>query len=189
MIWTVSNSALNVISADFYLFANILVLSIEFNIIGEDIKNAINEGRVTSLRKILIRHKELIEICDDIKSLFTFTFFYIQGAIAISACGFQMLTATSSIDLLFSISYTAFFFNQVFFYCFYGEKLITASQDVGQKILDSNLHELKDIGVKKSILFIIIRSQKPCMLSGFGSVSLSIETFSHVSLYSKQNIF
>jgi len=182
LIWTVSNAAVNLLSADFYLFANILVLSTEFNIIGEDIKNTINEGRVTDLRKLLIRHQELIEIFDDIKSLFTFILFFIQGVFAISSCGFQLLTATNSIDLLFSISYTTFLFSQVFFYCFYGEKLITASQDVGRKILESNWYLLKDIKVKKSILFIIIRSQKPCMLSGFGSISLSIETFSNVSM-------
>jgi len=152
-IWISSSAAINFICADFYLFANIFVLSTEFDIIGENIKNAINEGQVTDLRELLIRHQELIEICDDIKSIFTFTFFYIQGAVAISACGFQILTATSLTDLLYSISYTAFSFNQVFFYCFYGEALITASEDVGQKILESNWYELKDIVVKKSILF------------------------------------
>jgi len=184
LTWDATNVAVNVMSADFYLFADIFVLSTEFIIIGEDIKNALNEGRVTDLRKHVIRHQELIEISNDIESLFTFIFFYtiIQGAVAISACGFQILTSTSLADLLFSISYTAFSLSQVFLFCYYGEALITASGDVGQKILESNWYDLKDIGVKKSILFVIMRSQKPCMFSGFGSVSLSIETFSDVSM-------
>jgi len=183
LIWTVANSIVNVLSADFYLFAIILVLSTEFSIIGDSIKDAVNEGRVTDLRKHVIRHQELIEISDDIKSLFTFTFFFIQGAIAISACGVQLLTATSLDDLMFSIFYSFYTLSQGFLYCFYGEKLISASQDVGRSILDSNWYKLKDIGVKKSILIVIMRSQQACMFSGFGSVSLSIETFSNVSLY------
>ena len=181
LTWTVSNAALTMIAADLYLFANILVLSTEFSIISKDIKNAINEGQVTNLGELFIRHQELISISDDIKSLFTFIFFFIQGAVSISSSGFQLLTATGLADLLSAITYAACPLTQVYLYCFYGEKLITASQDVTRNILESNWYEIKDNAVKKSILFVIMRSQKACMFSGFGSVSLSIETFSNVS--------
>ncbi|KAL7041059.1 hypothetical protein ACKWTF_000606 [Chironomus riparius] len=186
LIWTVPNAAVNVISADFYLFAIVLILSTEFNIFAEDIRKAINKGQTSNLRELLVHHQLLIEISENIKTLFTFIFFYtfIQGAVSISSCGFQLLTAPSLADLLYSISYTACSLSQVFLYCFYGEKLNTASQDVGKRILDSKWYELKNIRMKKSMLFIIMRSQKPCMLSGFGFVSLSIEAFSSVSLIS-----
>ena len=58
-MWTVSYSGVNVISADFYFFANILIFLTELSIIGKDIKNTINEGRVTDLRKLIVRHQEL----------------------------------------------------------------------------------------------------------------------------------
>ncbi|KAL7041056.1 hypothetical protein ACKWTF_000603 [Chironomus riparius] len=181
LIWTVSVSLVNVISADFYLFAIVLILSTEFSIFGEDIKNTINDGQTINLRNLFIRHQKLIEITDDIKSVFSFTFFFIQGAIAISSCGFQLLTTSSVEDLLFSVIYAVYSICQVYLYSFYGQKLITASHDVGKNILNSNWYELNDNKEKKLILFLIMRTQKPCMLSGFGSVSLSAETFSSVS--------
>ena len=184
LTWTAYNAAFNAISSDFYIFASALVLSIEFSILGEELKNAINDGKIDNLREIIVRHQELIEISNDMKSLFTFIIFYtfLQGALSISFCGFQMLTATSEADLFYLVLYTLSSLGQVYLFCYFGEKLITATQDVNRNILESNWYELKDVSVKKSILFVILRSQKACELSGFGFVSLSVATFSNVSI-------
>ena len=180
--WTIGNACVNVIAADFFIFAIVFVLALEFKILSENIKNTINAKEVTKLRELLVQHQELIEINESIKSLFRFIFFYtfIQGAVSISSCGFLLLTAPNIADLIYSISFTACSLSQVFLYCYFGEKLISASQDIGNNILDSKWYDLEDIGMKKSIILIIMRSQKACVLSGFGFVTLTIETFSNV---------
>lgn len=182
--WPLTTAATNVIAADFCLFAIVFVLSIEFRIIGEKLKIAINEGKESNLRQLLYHQQELFEISDDIKSLFTFIFFYtfIQGAVSISSCGFQLFAAEYITDTIFSVCYTASSVSQVFLYCFFGEKLKTSSQDVSKNIFESNWFELENIEMKKDLLFVAMRSQKACVLSGFGFVTLTIETFSNVSL-------
>jgi len=181
--WAISNACVNVIAADFFIFAIVDILVLEFKIVGENIKKAINAKEVSSLRALLVQHQELIDISNDIKSLFSFIFFYtfIQGAVSIASSGFQLITAPTISVLLYSLSYAAVPLTQVFLYCHFGEKLITESAGVSETILDSNWYHLDDIKVKKSILLIIVRTQKACTLSGYGLVSLSIETLSNVS--------
>lgn len=188
--WPLTTAAINVIAADFYLFANVFILSIEFGLIGKNIKKFINEGQKENLQEILKRHQELFKISDDIKSLFTFIFFYtfIQGAVSISSCGFQLFAAEYITDTIFSICYTASSVSQVFLYCYFGEKLKTTSEDISNNIFESNWYELKDIEMKKDVLFIAMRSQKACVLSGFGFVTLTIDTFSNV-IYEENEIF
>lgn len=182
--WTNTNACICVVGADFLIFAFVFLLAIEFEIIGENLKNAINGNQTEILHKYIDHHQELFEIGAGISSLFTFIFFYtiLQAAVSISSCGFLLLTSQNPADFMFSMSYTTSSFYQVFLYCYFGEKLITASENVGNNILDSNWYEMKDAGMKKSILIVVMRSQKACKLSGFGFVSLTIETFSNVSL-------
>jgi gustatory receptor len=180
--WTISNACVNVIAADFFIFAIVFVLALEFEIVGENLKNAINENKISNMWKFVDKHQELIDINEDIKSLFSIIFFYtfLQAAVSISSCGFLLFTAPNIADLIFSIAYTACSLSQVFLYCFFGEKLISSSQNVGNNILNSNWYDLEDVGIKKSLILIVMRSQKACVLSGFGFVSLTIETFSNV---------
>ncbi|KAL7041062.1 hypothetical protein ACKWTF_000609 [Chironomus riparius] len=182
-IWAIYNSVFIVCAVDLFLCAMFIVLAIEFKIIGQNIKNAINEKSFVNLRNILIRHQELIDIAAEIKSIFSFIFFYtfIQGAITISSSTFQLIATSSTTNFLYSSFYATSAFVVVFMYCYFGEKLITQSESIALSIYDSNWYEIDDIEMKKLLLLIIVRSQKGCTLSGYGFVTLSIDTYSLVS--------
>ncbi|KAL7041063.1 hypothetical protein ACKWTF_000610 [Chironomus riparius] len=168
---------------DAFLYGIFLILSIEFRIIGQNIKNAINAKELESIREIVVRHQELIEIDEEIKNTFSPIFFYafFLGSIAIASSIFLISTATSTTNLLALLFHTFTTFSLVFMYCTFEEKLITESEGIAAKIYESNWHEIEDIGAKKSIQLVLMRSQKACTLAGYGFVTLSIDTFALVS--------
>ena len=171
------------IAVDLFLCALFLILSIEFEIIGEHMKEAVNKKEISKLHEFISQHQDLIRMHEDIKSSFDFIFFctFVQGAASISSSGFQLLTAVTTGDLVYALMLAATSIVQVYLYCYFGEKLILESNGVGEKVLASNWNDIEDNRVKKSILMIVFRSQRACKLSGYGFVSLSVETFSNVS--------
>ena len=183
IIWAAYNSIFILCAVDTFLCAMFLILSIEFRIIGQSLKNAINANELDNLRKILVRHQELIKIDEEIKKIFSpiFFYFFLLGSIAISSSIFLISTTSDTTSLFSALFHALGTFCNVFVYCSFGEKLITESEGIAVSIYDSNWYEIDDIRAKKAIQLVLFRSQKACTLSGYGLVTLSIDTFAIVS--------
>ncbi|KAL7036895.1 hypothetical protein ACKWTF_008984 [Chironomus riparius] len=196
-IWTAYNSIYILCAVDTFLCCTFLILSIEFRIIGQGLKNAINAKELDKLRAIVVRHQELIVIDEEIKKIFSpiFFFAFILGSITISSSIF-LISTTSSTSSLMSASLNALSsIINVFVNCYFGEKLITESESIAISIYDSDWYEIDDKEAKRLIQLVLMRSQKACTLSGYGFVTLSIDSFAIVlkSAYSfmtvLQNLF
>ena len=183
-IWFAYISIFILCAVDSFLCGIFQILAIEFRIIGQNIKNAINAKELENLCKIVARHQELIEIDEEIKNIFSPIFFslFFLGSIGISSSIFLISTTSSTASLLTALFHSIGTFCNVFVFCYFGEKLITESESIAVTIYESKWYEIDDILAKRSILLVLVRSQKACTLSGYGFVTLSIDTFAIVSV-------
>ena len=183
IVWIATSLCLILASADFFIFGLVLVLSLEFDVLSDDIKSAIEEGNGRKLREMFVRHQKLMDIYNELDLLFRFYFFYtfFQGAVAVSTSGFQLLISSDIVELTYCVSYSGGSISQIFLYCYYGDKLMKSSIGVSKSIADSNWYDLNDNKLKMDLKFMMLRAQKPCALSAYRVVTLSKETFSTVS--------
>jgi len=186
IMWMATSICIILASADFITFGLVLVLSLEFEVLSDDIKTAIAEGNGRKLRNMFIRHQKLMDIYIQLDQLFRFYIFYtfFQGAVAVSTSGFQLLISSDIFEMTYCASYSGGSISQIFLYCYYGEKLMKSSIEVSKCIVDSNWYDLKDNKLKMDLKFMMLRAQKPCALSAYRIVTLSKETFSAVSINS-----
>lgn len=115
--WSIYNAIFVTISVDLFLCAIFLILSMEFQIVGENIKKGINLKEFSKLHEFINQHQYLTNINDEIKSSFEFIMFYtfIQGAAAVASSIFLIFATTSIGELLFSLSYASVSLIQIFY--------------------------------------------------------------------------
>lgn len=146
----------------------------------EGFKNAINQQ--AELKELIKQHNNLISLSDDLKDLFSIygLIFVAQSSLVISLMCFQ-LAFTGQFAMLIPFLLTTL--NQVWLMCYFGQKLSDSSMKICDGLLESNWYALEDPEKKRSISFIIHRSQKPNVIKARGFAVITLGTFMGVSFF------
>ncbi|KAG5670043.1 hypothetical protein PVAND_000329 [Polypedilum vanderplanki] len=181
--WSGSNVCFIIVSADFYIFSTITVLSILFDALKNDIKAAVNAKNVKKLKIAIERHQKLILISDNLEKIFSFIFIYsfLNAAFALGFSGFELAAAKTLHEYSLCVPFMIGALAQIYFYCYYGEKLLIASVSVANGIFESNWDDLHDSKVRKLLILVIQRSQKAKKLNVLGFSELTLDTFTKIS--------
>jgi len=70
---------------------------------------------------------------------------------------------------------------QMWLLCFYGQKLIDASEKVADEAYNSDWYETDNKHIKRAVQLIMIRSRRPTCLTTLKFSKISMEAFSTVS--------
>jgi hypothetical protein len=143
-------------------------------VLKKQLKDAIDSE--SSLKNFFIRHTQLIEICEDLQSIFGnyFLIFIAQCSLLVGLMSFQ-LAATK--DFAMFLPFLGTILNQVYLLSYAGQKLHDSSLSVYDGILESNWYELKDRKMKKVIPFIIQRCQREKVIKARGFAVIKLSTF------------
>ncbi|XP_071568978.1 odorant receptor 13a-like [Temnothorax nylanderi] len=138
-----------------------------------------------TLRSLIIKHQRIIIFAENIETLFTYIAFMmlLSDTLIICCLGYIIVTSLNSPNvaailvktLIYYISMNA----EAFIYCFCGEHLSAKSKMIGSAAYDSLWY---DFSAKESrtILFLIVRSQKRLILTSGKILDLSLERFTSV---------
>ncbi|KAL6263328.1 hypothetical protein P5V15_006125 [Pogonomyrmex californicus] len=137
-------------------------------------------------------HLNVHELVRRIQSLFvwTVTILFIFSMVTLCTSIFQMSKKKIlSVKFLSLTLYLGSMLFQVFFYCWYGNELQLKSKNIGNAIYSSNwtIATTRD---RRSLLFVMIISQRGLRLSYYGIFNLALDTFTWIlkTSYSAFNV-
>ncbi|XP_072380770.1 odorant receptor 85b-like [Diabrotica undecimpunctata] len=131
------------------------------------------------LKECIIYHQNILSFIKVIQKLYSRIIFTqcIGSMLIISYLGFQLAATTEFPSGIFvsQVIYFASMVFQIFIYTWFGQKFMDKSQDITQACYLSEWHKF-DIRIQKTILVILTRSTRPCVLVA-GTFDLTLETF------------
>ena len=180
----IGNSFIN--SSDLLLYSLVSVISMEFEFLKHSAKCLKYQSRKELMEKIsnlVERHNMLLELSDKLQQVFESTFLYsiVISSLIMCVVLFQFLFyANDSITYIFDIGYLTSIASQIFLLCYFGQKLIDSSAGFAEGIYESNWIQLDDNALKKQIIIILLRAQRPKKLTAMGYADISLKTFASV---------
>ncbi|XP_024870425.1 odorant receptor 22c-like [Temnothorax curvispinosus] len=138
-----------------------------------------------TLRSLIIKHQRIIIFAENIETLFTYIAFMmlLSDTIIICCLGFIIVsslnTPNAAAILVKTLIYYISMNVEAFIYCFCGEHLSAKSKMIGSAAYNSLWY---DFPAKESrtILFLIVRSQKRLTITSGRILDLSLERFTSV---------
>lgn len=178
-----------VVIGSFTLFNSVIIIavSVEFYTLADRINSMqhLTELKITEeIPKIVKSHTEAFKLVSGLEKVFSVLFFtrFIVSASIIGINLFQLRTTVDIFDNSIFLIYTCFELSQVFLQCYFGQFLIDASSKVVDEICSCGWENWKSVQLKKQLLIVIQRAQKPAYLTIFNFGVISIEQFSRVRI-------
>lgn len=186
--WCVCNNLGYALSADSMLYAFIKSISIEFNILKEDLmtidKTPENE-RSRKIKTLTSRHNQLLGLCDRFQNIYSISFLVNFAVSSMIMCfvAFRLVTAGADTFIyLFYIPYMCIMSCQILLLCYFGQMLTDGSEAPTKGAYNSNWETFSDNDVKKQFILIMIRSQRAKRLTAMGFTEISLTTFTAVCI-------
>lgn len=202
LMWTPTENGIIInLSSIYYGFANpmalfasevtisiiVTLIAVSFDNLNEKILtiNGTEESEKHMMIKELIKHQlKLFEIFRKFENYFSSIFFilFVQSSVSLCLAGFELITVNEIIDIIMNGSFLVLTLLQIFSACYFGQKIINSSQKTAEVVYEINWYCINDIKLRKAILLMILRSQKHQQITAKGFVTISLVTFTHVSI-------
>lgn len=184
------NTLYSILAVDLILYSFITLVSIQYKLLCrrlEHLKLLANKNIENELTKIVELHNALIEITENLETIFSFSIFvnFIGSSFSICVIGFQLNDGTNLANLLTFGGLLCGNLMQTLLLCFYGSKLIDASE----KLADAAFYTKWDESVKHFTMLIIMRAQKPAVITASRFSVISLSVFGSVSCVAFQASF
>nr|XP_032523650.1 odorant receptor 4-like [Danaus plexippus plexippus] len=132
------------------------------------------------LKNIVIRHKALIRLSNDVENMYSFSLLvnFLNSSIIICFC----LFCCAFVEKWNEFNYKIFFItaiSQIWILCWYGQHLVDTSTGVGEALYNSAWY-VSSNSIKKSILIMIHRSQRRVHITTFGFSTVSMECYATI---------
>jgi hypothetical protein len=174
------------VTSDRLLYGFVTAISVEFRALRVKITELkfLNENELKKeLSTLIHRHNQLIANVRVIQRIFSASFFLNFALSSLYICFHLFLFTTAkdsgsaSSSIMFCVYSTLFILLQ----CYFGQMLRDESDGVMNGIVECQWENVKDVSVKKAIVMMILRVQKPVELTIFEISPINIEQFGNVS--------
>lgn len=181
--WMAWNSLVILLATDSLLFSLTTVVAMEFDILKEDLidlKFVEICERQKQIKVLNDRHNKLFSLADKLEAIYelTFLFSFVISAIIMCFVAFQLSTIG---NYSFYGPYFCMICGQILLLCWFGQKLINTSEAVAEGVYFSGWEDFDEIGIKKQLILIIARAQRPKRLTAMNFAEISLPTFTAVS--------
>ncbi|XP_055644071.1 odorant receptor 4-like [Toxorhynchites rutilus septentrionalis] len=134
-----------------------------------------------NLADVVRCHEELLEYKKAIGTIFGGTTFLVFAGASIVIClqGIIMTTSSGTDAIKFFLFFVSILL-EIFFLCYYGDEIMQSSNEIGSAVYRSLWYEVEhggDARFRKSLIPIIVRSQKPVVLMAWLFWPITINTF------------
>lgn len=180
----------SLVGPDMMLYAFCTLISMEFDILCncikglEDEKSPQNANQI--LKSFIERHKTLIRLSENLEKIFSVLIFFnfFEGSLFICMYGYQITISTTLTDFVQYTNLLLVTLVQVFMICYYGNKLTIASEKVAQAAFESGWQHRTYDQENKNLIMILLRSQKPIVLTAYKFAVVFLQVYSTVSAVS-----
>ncbi|KAG5668696.1 hypothetical protein PVAND_016625 [Polypedilum vanderplanki] len=178
-------NVLLMIGSDQLLYGLIKVLTIEFEKLKFNFENLFDkncEDFKRELKNLIRRHEKLLEISKEIQNIFSvlFTLNFFVSSFFICFVAFMCSITDAIPELLFYFGFLIFTMLQIFFQCYYGQALIDSSENLNFGVYNCKWEKIDDLKLKKDIVFLLSRTQKPAKFLILNFSMITIEQFQNV---------
>jgi hypothetical protein len=189
-IWIIIAHCSHVIAmvcCDHVIYGIINVMQLEFDILRTRFENFKDIKKENDVKKefgsCISRHEELHAIATELNTILqpTFSFNWLMSSFIICFNAFQ----ASSVQMHFlAVIFNGLFclstLNHIFLQCFFVQRLKDSSERVVNGIYDCGWEQLKSLQLKKDLMVVIQRAQKPAAFSAFGISEINMHQFEQV---------
>lgn len=195
LLWEFTNTIhtlVSILGPDLLLYAFITLISMQFDILCYELRKVQNlKGKKAheKIVKLVKVHETLIELPKHLEQVYSLSILvnFISSSVLICLVGYQVSIGVSFETLTKFASLLIASLVQVLMLCYYGQKLTSAGENVTAAVHDSGWETMKDQKLKKSLIMMIQRSQKPCTISALKFAVVSLPSFTtvrkHISLF------
>jgi hypothetical protein len=185
-------SRTTIVSNDKIFYGIGIVVSVEFRILKikfSELKLMNETDAKIQLKSLVKRHQELILCAQEIQNIFSQTFFFnfIISSLFICFTGFHMSITDEIASIIIDILFCFFSLMNIFMQCYTGQMLRDASDSVIDGTFDCDWEMMKDVQMRKDLLFVMKRAQKGVQFMILNKWPVNIEQFASVSTEKKIN--
>jgi odorant receptor len=187
VVWMAWNWLLYLLATDSLLYSLIEIIAMEFDRLKFDLlelKSSPKHLRELKIQNISEIHQKLFELSDKVQSIYTVNFFFSFVISSLTMCFIAFQLSTAKEDLVEEYSfygpYLGLVCGQVYLLCAFGQKLIDSSLSVADGVYHCGWEDLKDNSLKKLLVVILLRAQKPKTLTAMNFSDISLPTFTLV---------
>ncbi|KAG5683294.1 hypothetical protein PVAND_012582 [Polypedilum vanderplanki] len=189
LIWSFYNSTIGVtqvISLTYVFVAIAVLISLEFDELKAQVgdwKNCDEKEVDERIRDWVKQHNRAFDIVNEFDKAFSIVFLikFVISATNIAMILFHLRAQNDFGHFIVNIAYVTSELNQIFLQCYIGQLLMNSSEQIIDSLYDCGWENWENLKLKKTILIIMQRSQKPAVLTigKFGTVS--VQQFTDVS--------
>ncbi|CAH0714884.1 unnamed protein product, partial [Brenthis ino] len=133
------------------------------------------------LRKCVRRHQELIALVDQMEVLYSKSNLVniLSSSLLICLSGFNITLLGSSNSAFAFIPFLVVSLTQISLMCFFGDMLMASSTKIGGAIYNCRWYDTTP-DIKKSVIFIMLRSKKPCKITAANFAVMNLTAFTTI---------
>ncbi|XP_045762472.1 putative odorant receptor 92a [Maniola jurtina] len=183
-VWSSVIVCVFIFAADTLFYAFCTYLRMHFRILGRQFENFVSpspEETRKNMRKCVNKHQELIELVNLLEILYSkSTLFNItSSSVLLCLSGFNIVVVQKTGTVLKFASFLMLSLSQVFLLCYFGDLLMSSSIELSQTVYSCRWYDVEP-AIRRSVLIILIRSQKPCKVTACNFADLNLSAFSTI---------
>ncbi|XP_001662355.3 odorant receptor 85c [Aedes aegypti] len=177
--WGAFDSAVFNLSTDLLFCAIILLICLQFDILAYRLRHA--KGDYKELEQCVKLHQSVVELSNQLEGIFSPSILvnFVGSSVIICLVGFQATSNISAFDLFKFILFLISSLVQVFLLCYYGNKLIEASSQIGYCAFEGTWY-MADLRYQKSLLFVMTRAGQWQKLTAMKFSVVSLASYSAI---------
>lgn len=186
------NASMLLLAADSLLYALITVILMEFDQLKndlDDLKITPDEEKIKKIEVFSARHNKLLDLVDNLQNIYdlTFLFSFVISSLIVCFIAFQLSVFEADYEAYaFNVPYFFMMGGQIFVLCIYGQKLIDSNLAVGDGVFECGWEDITDINIRKLLIIIILRTQKPKRFTAMNFAEMNLTKFTTVSVESRR---
>nr|BAR43468.1 putative olfactory receptor 26 [Ostrinia furnacalis] len=174
----------NVFGSDSLFYVVCIYIQMHFQTLCHRCECAVvssREGTRRNVANAVKRHQELIDLVNQVELLYSKStlFNIVTSSVLICLCSFIITVLDEIIVVVTFATFLVMNLSQISLLCYFGDILMRSSTEVSSAVYNSLWYET-DQSVKKSMLVILMRAQKPCKLTAWNFADLNLTAFTTI---------
>lgn len=187
--WSFISLMTGIVAANILLAGTLAILSSEFKVLKETLKDLPtmpqNDDQLELMKTFVDMHNELSKNVSILEKIFSFPLFlsFLSCSFNVSFSLFQgVLLSSKTNDSTQMIFFGVITLLQVYIECYFGQMLKSACDNFRVEIYNSGWESVKNAQVKRGLILILRKSQRPALLTLMKFADVSMERFTTVGL-------
>ncbi|XP_023938812.2 odorant receptor 85b [Bicyclus anynana] len=155
-----------------------------FRILGNELRNVVTssvDDTKRNMRKCASRHQQLIALVNLLELIYSKStlFNIISSSILLCLSGFNIAVVQKTSAVLTFAPFLIMSLTQVFLMCFFGDLLMASSIQISDAVYGCGWYDA-ELSIRRIVLIIMIKSQKPCKVTAANFVDLNLAAFTTI---------